>query len=90
MNGSSILETQVCNMLNEYLTPPIEPTEIERTHRIYRKASKATSGRPPDIIVKFQSYRTRAGVITKDPMVQLREKPMKIDLARIKCSSVKI
>ena len=60
-------------MLNEYVTPPIEPTEIERTHRIYRKASKTTSDRPPDIIVKFQSYRTRARVLIKDPMVQLRE-----------------
>ena len=73
VNGSSSLETQVCNMLNEYVTPPIEPTEIERTHRIYRKASKTISDRPPDIIVKFQSYRTRARVLTKDPMVQLQE-----------------
>ena len=73
VNGSSSLETQVCNMLNDYVTPPIEPTEIERTHRIYRKASRTTSDRPPDIIVKFQSYRTRARVLTKDAMVQLRE-----------------
>ena len=73
VNGSSSLETQVCNMLNDYVTPPIEPTEIERTHRIYRKASKTTSDRPPDIIVKFQSYRTRARALTKDPMVHLRE-----------------
>ena len=71
--GSSSLETQVCNMLNDYVTPPIEPTEIERTHRIYRKASRTTSDRPPDIIVKFQSYRTRARLLTKDAMVQLRE-----------------
>ena len=60
-------------MLNDYVTPPIEPTEIERTHRIYRKASLTTSDRPPDIIVKFQSYRTRARLLTKDAMVQLRE-----------------
>ena len=73
VNGSSSLETQVCNMLNEHVTPPIEPTETERTHRIYRKASKTISDRPPDIIVKFQSYRTRARVLTKDPMVQLQE-----------------
>ena len=66
VNGSSSLETQVVNMLNE-------PTEIERTHRIYRKASRTTSDRPPDIIVKFQSYRTRARLLTKDAMVQLRE-----------------
>ena len=73
VNGSSSLETQVCNMLNGYVTPPIEPTEIERTHRIYRKASRTTSDRPLDIIVKFQSYRTRARLLTKDAMVQLRE-----------------
>ena len=73
VNGSSSLETQVCNMLNDYVTSPIEPTEIERTHRIYRKASKTTSDRPTDIIIKFQSYRTRARVLTKDAMVQLRE-----------------
>ena len=73
VNGSSSLETQVCNMLNDYVTPPIEPTEIERTHRIYRKASRTTSDRPQDIIVKFQSYRTRARLLTKDAMVQLRE-----------------
>ena len=73
VNGSSSLETQVCNMLNDYVTPPIEPTEIERAHRIYRKASRTTSDRPPDIIVKFQSYRTRARLLTKDAIVQLRE-----------------
>ena len=60
-------------MLNDYVTPPIEPTEIERTHRIYRKASRTTSDRPPDIIVKFQSYRTRARLLTKDAMVKLQE-----------------
>ena len=60
-------------MLNDYVTPPKESTEIERTHRIYRKASRTTSDRPPDIIVKFQSYRTRARLLTKNAMVQLRE-----------------
>ena len=72
-NDSSTLETQVCNILNDYVTPPLELTDIERTYRIYRKASKATSDRPPDIIVKFQSYRSRARVLTKEPMVKLKE-----------------
>ena len=55
------------------MTPPLEPTDIERTHRIYRKASKTTSDRPPDIIVKLQSYRSRGRVLTKEPMVKLKE-----------------
>lgn len=73
VNYSSTLESQVCNIVNNYVTTPIEPTDIERTHRVYRKASKTTSDRPPDIIVKFQSYRTRAQILTKDPMEQLKE-----------------
>ena len=73
VKDSSTLETQVCNILNDYVTPPLEPTDIEHTHRIYRKASKATSDRPPDIIVKFQIYRSWATVLTKETMVTLKE-----------------
>ena len=73
VNNNIALETQVCNILNGYVTPPIEPTDIDRTHRIYRKASSQTSDKPPDIIVKFLSYRTKASVLTKDPMEKLRE-----------------
>ena len=73
VNEHSTLETQVCNVVNSYVSTLIEPTDIERTHRIYRKASKTTSDRPPDVIVKFQSYRTRAKILTQDPMEQLRE-----------------
>ena len=73
VNDSSTLETQVCNILNDYVTPPLEPTDIEHTHRIYRKASKASSDRRPDIIVKFQSYQSRATVLTKETMVTLKE-----------------
>ena len=72
VNTSTSLETQVCNIVNDYVSSPIVPTDIERTHRLYKKASKTTSDRPPDIIVKFQSYRTRAGILTKDPMVLLK------------------
>ena len=72
VNNETTLETQVCNVLNDYIDTPIEPTDIERTHRIYRKASKTTSDKPPDIIVKFQSYRSRARILTKEPMVLLK------------------
>ena len=51
---------------------PIEPTDIDRTHRIYRKASRKTSDRSPDIIVKFLSYRSKARILTQGPMEQLR------------------
>ena len=73
VNNNIALETQVCIILNGYVTPPIEPSYIDRTHRIYRKASSQTSDKPPDIIVKFLSYRTKASVLTKDPMEKLRE-----------------
>ena len=73
VNNTIALETQVCNILNKYVTPPIEPTDIDRTHRIYRKASRTTSDKPPDIIVKFLSYRTKARILTQDPMENLRE-----------------
>ena len=73
VNNNIALETQVCNILNDYVTPPIEPTDIDRTHRIYRKASRMTSEKPPDIIVKFLSYRTKASILTQDPMEKLRE-----------------
>ena len=72
IKNSATLETQVCNILNEYAHPPIEPTDIDRTHRIYRKASRNTSDRPPDIIVKFPSYRSKARILTQGPMEQLR------------------
>ena len=64
VNNSVTLETQVCNILNPYVTPPVEPTDVDRTHRIYCKASRTTSDRPPDIIVKFLSYRTKARILT--------------------------
>ena len=72
IDNSVTLEIQVCNILNEYVTPPVEPTDIDRTHRIYRKASNKTSEKPPDIIVKFVSYRTKARILTQDPMEKLR------------------
>ena len=73
VNKNIALETQVCNILNDYVTPPLEPTDIDRTHGIYRKASRMTSDKPPDIIVKFLSYRTKASILTQDPMEKLRE-----------------
>ena len=72
LNNSVTLETQVCNILNEYVSPPIEPADIDRTHRIYQKANRKTSDTPPDIIVKFLSYRSKARILTQGPMEQLR------------------
>ena len=79
VNNSVTLETQVCNILNAYVTPPVEPTDIDRTHRIYRKASQTTSDKPPDIIVKFLSYRTKARILTQDPMEKLRADNDKVE-----------
>ena len=72
INNLVTLETHVCNILNEYVSPPIESADIDRTHRIYRKANRKTSDRPPDIIVKFLSYRSKARILTQGPVEQLR------------------
>ena len=69
-------ETQVINILNDYVDEPITPNDIDRCHRLRmnpKNASK-TVGPPktPEIIVKFVSLKSKASIMTKDPMEKLR------------------
>lgn len=73
LKDSESLEAQVCNFLNKYVGSPILTTEIDRAHKILKRANADDSNKPPDIIVKFVSYRTKASILTKEPMVKLRE-----------------
>ena len=65
-------EDQAIEVLNDYLTPKIYYGEVDRCHRIYRNTKNPADKRPSDIIVKFVSYRTKARILTKDPMEKLR------------------
>ena len=66
-------EDQAINMLNSYVTEPIQYGEIDRCHRLYRAKSKSPADkRPADIIIKFVSRKSKARILTKDPMEKLR------------------
>ena len=66
-------ESLVCNVLNSYVDNPILPSEIDRCHRIFKPVAGDTTPKPKDIIVKFVSHKTKAAVVTKQPMVKLRD-----------------
>ena len=66
-------EDQAFNMLNSNVTEPIQYGEIDRCHRLYCAKSKSPADkRPADIIIKFISHKSKARILTKDPMETLR------------------
>ena len=66
-------EDQAIKVLNNYVTEPIYYGEIDRCHRLYRaKPKNQANKKPADIIVKFISHRSKARILTKDPMEKLR------------------
>lgn len=76
-------EDLACSFLNQYAETHIQPSDIDRAHRITRpKANDRDRERKPrDIIVKFCSHKPKAAVLSREPMKQLRadnvEKPEK-------------
>ena len=76
-NSETSTETQICNIINDLVASPIEPTDIDRCHRLNRPKTNTKHGKvpdkPADIIVKFVSYKSKAKILTKDPMEKLRE-----------------
>ena len=62
----------MCNFLHKYVESPVITIDIDRTHQILRRTNAKNPYKPPDIIVKFVSYRTEASILTKVPMEKLR------------------
>ena len=62
---SGSTDQKILDLCNNYLSldPPIEPHEIEVSHRVGKPADEASPPRPRAVLVKFVSRRTKTRVM---------------------------